>query len=128
MFTWAQIEDLHSRLGRADSLGDYLRGLAGLGIVRFDSYVTDGHSEFFGADGHHVVSPAHHAVLAVAEVSDRDAFLAHLRDHAEGRTSYVEMSEGLADSGAEKWVGDTEALTLTYWGRDGQVLLVDEVA
>ena len=127
VFTWAQIEDIHTRLGRAESLGDYLRGLAAIGVVRFDSFVTDGHTEFFGADGQHVDSPAHHEILTVAEVSDRDAFLAHLRAHAEGRTSYVEMSAGLADSGVEKWVADTEVLTMTYCARDGVVLLVDEV-
>jgi uncharacterized protein YbcV (DUF1398 family) len=127
MFTWAQVEDIHARLGRAESLGDYLRGLAAIGVVRVDSFVSDGHSEFFGTDGQQVVSPAHHAVLEVAAVSDRDAFLTHLRDHADGRTSYLEMSAGLADSGVEKWVADTEALTMTYCGRDGVVLLVDEV-
>jgi uncharacterized protein YbcV (DUF1398 family) len=127
MFSLAQIEDLHARLGRADSLGDYLRELAAIGVVRFDSFVADGHSEFFGADGRRVVSPASHEELDVAEVSDREAFSRHLREHAEGRTSYVEMSVGLASSGVEKWVADTDALTMTYRGRDGVVLLVDDV-
>ncbi|MGC4111308.1 MAG: DUF1398 family protein [Nocardioides sp.] len=127
MFTWEQIDDLHTRHGRADSLADYLRGLAAIGVVRFESFLADGHSEFYGADGHRVVSPAYHEVLSVAEVSDREAFLRHLQEHADGRTSYVEMSAGLAESGVEKWVADTEALTMTYRGRDGVVLLVDEV-
>jgi uncharacterized protein YbcV (DUF1398 family) len=123
----AQIDDLHARLGRAESLADYLRGLAALGVVRFDSYLSDGHSEFFGPDGQRVVSPAHHDVLVVAEVSDRRAFLEHLRRHGEGETSYVEMSAGLAASGIEKWVGDTVALTMSYCDRSGAVLLVQQV-
>lgn len=123
----AQIDDLHARLGRADSLGDYLRGLAAIGVVRFESFVTDGHSEFFSADGNRLDSPPHHERLTVAEVSDRDAFLEHLREHSDGETSYVEMSEGLAASGVEKWVADTTATTFTYYDRAGAVLLVDEV-
>jgi uncharacterized protein YbcV (DUF1398 family) len=127
VFTWAEIDDLHARFGRAESLGDYLRALAAIGVVRFESFVTDGHSEFFGADGHSVVSPAHHELLSIAGVSDRDAFLHHLRDHGAGKTSYVEMSTGLAQSGVERWVADTNALTMTYCARDGVIFLVDHV-
>jgi uncharacterized protein YbcV (DUF1398 family) len=127
VFTMAQIDELHARLGRADSLADYLRGLAAIGVVRFDSYVTDGHSEFFSADGRRVVSPAHHDVLPVAAVSDRRAFLEHLRRHSDGETTYVEMSKGLAEAGVERWVADTTAHTMTYRDRAGVVLLVWQV-
>ena len=123
----AQIEELHDRLGRADSLADYLRGLAVIGVVRFDSYVADGHSEFRGADGQRVESEAHHEVLEVAEVSDRRAFLEHLRRHSDGETSYRQMSVGLAESGVAKWVADTRALTMTYCDRAGTILLVETV-
>lgn len=127
VFTLAQIDDLHARLGRADSLPEYLRALAVIGVVRYESFVTDGHSGFFDANGHRVVSEAHHAVLAVAEVSDRTAFLEHLRRHAAGETSYVEMSAGLAACGVEKWVADTDALTLTYRDRSGAALLAERL-
>jgi uncharacterized protein YbcV (DUF1398 family) len=127
MFTLGQIDDLHARLGRAESLADYLRGLAEIGVVRFDSFLVDGHSEFFGADGRSVVSPAHHQELAVADVSDRAALLEHLQRHTDKETSYVEMSAGLAASGVEKWVADTAALTMTYCDRNGVALLVEVV-
>ena len=123
----AQIDDIHARLGNADSLADYLRALATIGVVRFDSYVADGHSEFFDADGERVASSAHHDVLAIAESSDRDALLESLRLHHDGKTSYVEMSEGLADSGIEKWVAETSRMTMTYVDRAGEALLVERV-
>ena len=127
MFTLAQIDELHARLGRADSLADYLRGLAAIGVVRFDSFLFDGHSEFHAADGQRLASPGHHELLTVAEVSDRESVVEHLRRHGNGETSYVEMSEALANSGVEKWVGDTTALTFTYCDRSGQRLLVEHI-
>lgn len=127
VFTLARIDDLHARLGGADTLADYLRELAAIGVARFDSYVTDGHSEFFSADGQCLVSPTHHEVLAVAEVSDRDAFLAHLLRHNNRETSYLEMSAGLAESGVEKWSADTAALTMTYLDRAGVALLIEKI-
>jgi uncharacterized protein YbcV (DUF1398 family) len=66
-------------------------------------------------------------VLAVTGWSDRDAVLEHLRRHSAGETSYVEMSRSLAQSGVEKWVADTAAMTMTYQDRAGVVLLVEEV-
>ncbi len=127
MFTMAQIDELHARFGRAQSLADYLRALAAIGVTRFDSFVTDGHSEFLGAEGQRVVSPPHHDELAIDEVSNRAAFLDHLQRHLEGKTSYADMSAGLAASGVEKWVADTTALTMTYLDRAGTALLVEKV-
>lgn len=127
MFTLAQIDDLHARLGRAETLADYVRGLAALGVVRFESFVVDGHSEFFGADGRRVVSPPHHEALTVAETTDRASFLEHLRRRHDQETTYVEMSAGLAASGVERWVVDTAARTMTYRDRAGAALLVEQI-
>lgn len=123
----AEIDEIHARVGRADSLAEYLRALGAIGVVRFESFVNDGHSEFFGADGSRVVSPTYHELLEVAEVSDRSTCREHLRRHNDGETSYLEMSQGLAASGIEKWVADTSALTMSYCDRAGVSLLVEQI-
>jgi len=84
VFTIEQIEELHRRLGSAETLADYVRSLADIGVVRYDSYVSDGHSEYFGHDGHRVTSQPVHEQLSVAVDSDRTAFLDHLRHHERG--------------------------------------------
>ena len=101
MFTIEQIEELHERLGKAETLADYVRSLSALGVARYDSFVADGHSEYLGHDGHRVISHAVHNELTVAQSSDRGASIDHLRRHEQGETSYLEMSSGLADSGIE---------------------------
>ena len=126
MFTLEQINDLHDRLGRAETLAAYLRGLRAIGVVCVDSYLADGHAEFFGG-GHSVVSPPAHHQLAVAETGDREEFLRHLKLHEQGKTSYVEMSEGLARSGIEKWTMDTGTLTVTYYDKAGNEMLAERV-
>jgi len=47
----------------------YVQALKALGMKCYDSYLDDGHSEYFGQGGHRVVSPAVHEVFAVAETS-----------------------------------------------------------
>jgi len=127
VFTIEQIEDLHGRLGRAETLADYVRSLAEIGVVRYDSYVSDGHSEYFGHDGHRVISQPVHGRLSVAADSDRNAFLDHLRRHERGETSYMEMSRGLADSGVERWTVDTHAMTMTFHDQSGEILLAEHI-
>jgi uncharacterized protein YbcV (DUF1398 family) len=127
VFTIEQIQELHGRLGRAESLLDYVESLAALGVVRYDSFVFDGHSEYTGSEGERVVSNAAHVELIIAEGSDRAAFLEHLRRHERGETDYLEMSTGLAASGIEKWTVDTEAMTMTFYDRSGVALLVEEI-
>jgi uncharacterized protein YbcV (DUF1398 family) len=80
-----------------------------------------------GRGAHRVISGAVHDELAVADGSDHDAFLDHLRRHERDETSYLEMSKGLADSGIERWSVDTHAMTMTFYDQSGHALLVEQI-
>ena len=127
MFTLEQIDDIHDRLGNQNTLVQYLRALNAIGVERSDSFIADGHSEYFGTAGETVVTPPSHAVLAIAATSSRAGLAEHLARHGRGETSYVEMSAGLAASGVEKWTFDTSALTIAYYDKDGNELLTEAV-
>jgi uncharacterized protein YbcV (DUF1398 family) len=127
MFTIEQIDDLHARLGSAKTFPEYVLALKGLGVRRYDSYLTDGHSEYFGQGGHRVFSQPAHEGLVVAETGLRDTFLQHLRRHELRETTYLEMSRGLAQSGIEKWTVDTERMTMTFYDKAGRVMLVEQI-
>jgi uncharacterized protein YbcV (DUF1398 family) len=128
MFTIEQINELHARLGSASSLAEYVRALTALGVEQYDSYLADGHSEYFGQGGHRVVSPGVHEVLLVAETAQRETFLQHLRRHELGQSTYLEMSRGLAQSGIEKWTVDTGRMTMTFSDKAGMEMLVEPIS
>src|ERR1700730_1189754 len=128
MLSIEQIDDLHARLGSAKTLPEYVLALKALGIERYDSYLADGHSEYFGEGGHSVASPPVHEVLAVAETGQRETFLQHLRRHERRQTTYLEMSRGLAQSGIEKWTVDTGRMTMTFYDRAGREMLVEQIS
>jgi uncharacterized protein YbcV (DUF1398 family) len=115
MFTLEQINEIHDRLGRAESLAQYAKALNALGVEIYDSYIMDGHSEYFGKSGHTVISPPAYEILTIANTSDKEQFLKHLDLHNQGKTSYLEMSKALADSGIEKWTVDTKNMTMTFY-------------
>jgi uncharacterized protein YbcV (DUF1398 family) len=127
MFTLEQINDIHDRLGNAETLPQYLEALKNIGIDKYDSFITDGHSEYFGRGGHIVVSPPVHEKLSIAETSNRESFLKHLDLHNQGKTSYLELSKGLADSGIEKWTFDTNKMTIVYYDKDRREILVEAI-
>jgi uncharacterized protein YbcV (DUF1398 family) len=101
--------------------------LKALGVERCDSYLADGHSEYFGRGGHSVVSPPVHEVLHVAKTGQRETFLRHLRRHERRETTYLEMSRGLAQSGIEKWTVDTGRRTMTFYDNAGREMLVEQI-
>jgi uncharacterized protein YbcV (DUF1398 family) len=127
MFTIEQLDDLHARLGSAKTFPQYVLALKGLGVQRYDSYLADGHSEYFGQYGHIVVSPPVHEHLLIAETGQRDTFLQHLHRHELRETTYLEMSRGLAQSGIEKWTVDTVKMTMTFYDKSGKQMLVEQI-
>ena len=128
MFTIEQINNLQAPLGSERSLLEYLRALNALGVERYDSYLADGHSEYFGRGGHKVTSPPVHEVLSVAETGQRKTFLQHPRRHEHHQTTYLEMSSGLAESGIKKWTVDTGRMTMTFYDKAGMEMLVEQIS
>ena len=69
-----------------------------------------------------MLSSSAHEKLKIAEVSNREDFIKYLNLHSQRKTTYLEMSRGLADSGVEKWTFDTNKMTMTYYDRSGNVM------
>lgn len=101
MFSINQINELHDRLGKISTLYQYLQKLNAIGVNKFDSFISDGHSEYYGNEAYKVVSPPVHENLRIATNCNREKFISHLRLHEEGKTDFIEMSKGLAECGIE---------------------------
>ena len=127
MFTLDQINEIHKRLGKQTTLSKYLQALKAIGISKCDSFITDGHSEYFGINNQKIVSPPAHKKLTIAAISNREYLLKHLSVHEQGKTDYLKMSQGLAESGTEKWSFDTAKMTITYYDKKGNELLVEAI-
>ncbi|QHT70419.1 DUF1398 domain-containing protein [Rhodocytophaga rosea] len=127
MFTLSQINDIHERLGKQATLAQYLQALEAIGVVKYDSFLTDGHSEYYGKNNEKIVSPSVHKTLEITHTSNAESMHTQLHLHEQGKIDYLEMSRGLAESGIEKWTFDTIHKTITYYGKDGNKVLVEEI-
>src|ERR1700761_4905692 len=125
MFTIEQINDVHDKLGAIKTFSAYVKALKSLGVEKAESYLADGHSQYFGAGGYCIESGPVHEKLLIADRSDQENFLRHLSLHEQRKTDYLAMSRGLAESGVEKWTIDTRAATISYYDKKGNQLLME---
>jgi uncharacterized protein YbcV (DUF1398 family) len=127
MFTLNQISDIHTRLGKKTTLHEYLVALKAIGVDRYDSFLTDGHSEYFGKNNQKIASAPMHKKLAVANTSNQEGLLKYISLHEQSKIGYLEMSQGLAESGIQKWSFDTSKMTISYYDREGHEMLVEAI-
>jgi hypothetical protein len=112
---------------RASTFLEYLRALQAIGVERCDSYVTDGHSEYFDSGGERVVSPPVHESFAIDEDSKRAMFLQHLRPARAARDDLLRDLEGLGAERDREWTVDTFRTTMAFYDKAGREMLVEQI-
>ena len=127
MFTLEQINQAHEKVHSGADFPQFAHDIKALGVLQYDAYVVDGHSEYFWADGFTLTWPAHHPDYSIADTSDEKAFTDCLAAHQWGETDYFQFSQDAANAGVEKWTVDTEAMTCVYYDRAGNVMLEEKI-
>lgn len=127
MFTEEQIEEANSKVKSGADFPKLARDLIGLGITKNDVYVSDGHAEYFGRDGYSVETKAQYAPLEIAETSDAERFRHRLKIHQQGQTDYPTFCRDSAETGVEKWTIDFGQMTCTYFDRNGNEMLTENI-
>jgi len=127
MFTIDQINEAHAKVKSGADFPNYIQDLIKLGVTGFETFVTDGHTDYFGEDGIKIQSDANHAVIKLADESDKDQFQEDLKDHQQGKTSYQTFCLDCAWSGVEKWVVDMAKMTCVYFDKSGNEMLSEAI-
>lgn len=127
MFTLQQIVSAHALVKSGADFPAYIRDLKQLGVLRYQTFVKDGHTNYFGADGYAINSPSKYAVLTIAEKSNAEKFAIDLKAHQQGQSDYPGFCRQSAEAGVEKWVVDLDALTCTYYDLAGTTMLTEAI-
>ena len=127
MFTIDQIKTAHAKVKTGAHFPAYVQELIRLGVRRYDTYVFDGHTNFFGTDEYQISSLAKYDLLNVEETTDKEQFALDLQAHQQGKTDFSTFCDDCARSGVEKWTVDMEAMTCTYLDRSGNLILVENI-
>jgi uncharacterized protein YbcV (DUF1398 family) len=127
MFTLEQIKAAHSKVKSGADFPAYIQELISLGVIGYETYVTDGHTDFYGNNDYKISSPRREASLKIADSSDAEQFIADLKAHQQGKTDYKTFCDDCAKSGIEKWKVSMKKMTCTYYDKDGEAVLKEAI-
>lgn len=127
MFTADQIKAAHSKVKSGADFPAYIREIKAMGVTHYESYVTDGHIDYHGANNHTANVPAKYEPLEIKDVADAEQFKADLKAHQQGKTDYLTFCRDCAKYGIEKWKVDIKKMTCTYYDKSGNELLVENI-
>lgn len=127
MFTLEQIKEAHGKVKSGADFPVYIQDLKKLGVSHYETFVIDGHTNYYGANDYKITSPAKYDTLALAKTSDQEQFKLDLRAHQSGKTDYPTFCNDAAKSGVEKWVVVMDKMTCSYFDLSGNKILVEEI-
>jgi len=127
MFTLEQIKAAHSKVKSGADFPAYIQDIKKLGVTFYETFVTDGHTNYFGANDYKTSSAARYEPLAIAETANLEQFKADLKAHQQGKTDYPTFCNHCAKSGIEKWAVSMDKMTCTYYNLIGHEMLVEQI-
>lgn len=127
MFTIAQIKEAHDKVKSGADFPKYIQDLINLGVIGYDTFVADGHVEYFGADNYRTTATETYATLAVATSANKERFIEFLVMHQEGQTDYLTFCKQAAQCGIAQWTVNIVEKTCTYFDNNQNSILIEKI-
>lgn len=127
MFTVEQIEQAHKKVKSGAEFPNYIREIKEMGVIAFETWVFDSHTNYFGNDNYQSSSRPKYEELSISGQTNREAFIQYLKIHQKGETDYFTFCRHCAETGIEKWIVDLDRMTCTYYDKAGNEILVEKI-
>ncbi len=126
-FKLPELKEAHSKVKSGADFPKYIQELIGLGVIKYETYVIDGRTIFFGENEYQVQSKPKYANLHIANISDKDRFKHFLKNHQRGQTDFPTFCNQCAEAGVEKWTVDMHQMTCTYYDKLNTTMLQEQI-
>ncbi len=127
MLTVDQIKAAHSKVKSGADFPAYIREIKALGVQSYHTYVTDGHTDYYGANDYTASTQPRYDAIVVANTCNKDQFVADLKAHQQGKSDYPSFIDSCAKYGVDKWIVDMAAMTCTYYDKAGNTVLTEHI-
>ena len=127
MFTVEQIKAAHSKVKSGADFPAYIQDIKKLGVTFYETFVIDGHTDYYGVNNYKTTAPAKYAELTIAETSNTEQFRIDLKEHQQGKTDFLTFIGMCATFGIEKWAVCLDKMTCTYYDKTGNEILVERI-
>ena len=127
MFTADQIKAAHSKVKSGADFPAYIKEIKALGVTHYETFVSDGHTNYYGANDYKATAPAKYEPLYIGTPYNKAQFESDLKEHQQGKTDYPTFIKISANLGVEKWQVCMEKMTCTYYDKAGNEILVEKI-
>lgn len=127
MFTIEQIKEAHSKVKTGADFPNYIQDLIILGVKGYDTFVKDGHVEYYGVNNYSLTSDEKYTEIKVADSQNKELFIEFLVKHQQGETDYLTFCNHSAQCGIAKWRVDIMEMTCTYFDKLENEILIEKI-
>jgi uncharacterized protein YbcV (DUF1398 family) len=127
VFTLVQIRAAHSQVKSGADFPAYIQDIKNLGVTHYETLVTNGQTNYFGANEYKVTSAPRYEPLVIEVNSNHEQFKADLKAHQQGKTDFPTFCAQCGAMGIKKWVVSIDKMTCTYYDSAGSEVLVEEI-
>lgn len=127
MFTVEQIKTAHRKVKSGADFPAYIQDIKKSGVTYYETFVTDGHTDYYGENNYTTTSPAGYEPLVISGAVNAEQFKKDLKEHQQGKTDYPAFIKMCAASGIGKWNVCMDKMTCTYYDKAGNEILIEEI-
>jgi uncharacterized protein YbcV (DUF1398 family) len=127
MFTIKQIKDAHAKVKSGADFPQYMQDLIALGVISFETFVYDNHTNYYGANDFKTSSEGFLETLIVSDQINIQQSQTDLKAHQQGKTDYMTFLNDCAKSGVEKWIVVMDKMTCSYYDKNGNEMVVETI-
>lgn len=127
MFTVAAIEQAHEKVKSGADFPKYIQEIKAMGVLGFETWVKDSHTEYFGAIDFRTSSEPQYSDLSIADITNKEKFTQQLKAHQQGQTDYITFCKDCAENGIEKWIVDLTEMTCIYYDKAEKEVVVEQI-
>lgn len=127
MFTTEQIKEAHAKVKSGADFPNYIQDLIILGVKGYDTFVNDGHTEYYGVNNYTVASDEKYALIPISSTVNKELFIELLVKHQHGETDYMTFCNHCGQCGIAKWRVDIIEMTCIYFDLAGNEILIEKI-
>lgn len=127
MFSIEQIRAEHSKVKSGADFPAYIKAIKAMGVTHYETFVADGHTEYYGENDFKAVAPGKYEPIFVSDTCNADQFKSDLKAHQQGKSDYQTFIDQCAQNGVEKWAVDMTKMTCTYFDKTDNEILTETI-
>lgn len=128
MFTIEQIKEAHSKVKSGADFPNYIQDLIILGVKGYDTFVNDGHVQYYGVNNYSVTSDEKYDLISIAASANKERFIEYLVIHQDGQTDYLTFCNHAGQCGIARWRVDIIEMTCTYFDQSDAEILIEKIS